>query len=78
MKSKIIFAAAALTFALAGCQSVTKVEYYEPTAENAAYSTPRTDKTQGHGPVRSIEGKSGVPDFSDNKTFSFKFNILGL
>jgi len=78
MKSKIIFAAAALAFALAGCQSVTKVEYYEPTAENAAYSTPRTDKTQGHGPVRSIEGKSGVPDFSDNKTFSFKFNILGL
>ena len=78
MKSKIIFAAAALAFALAGCQSVTKVEYYEPTAENAAYSTPRTDKTQGHGPVRSIEGKSGCPDFSDNKTFSFKFNILGL
>ena len=78
MKSKIIFAAAALAFALAGCQSVTKVEYYEPTAENAAYSTPRTDKTQGHGPVRSIEGKSGVPDFSDNKTISLKFNILGL
>ena len=64
--------------AVAGCQSVTKVEYYEPTPQNAEYSTTRTDKTQGHGPVKSIEGKSGVPDFSDNKTFRFSLNILGL
>lgn len=64
--------------ALAGCQSVTRVEYYEPTEANAEYSTPRTDTAQGHGPVKSIEGKSGVPDFSDNKTFKFNFNVLGL
>lgn len=63
---------------LVGCQSVTKVEYYEPNAQNAAYSTPTTDKTQGHGPVKSIEGKSGVPDFSDNKTFRFSLSVLGL
>lgn len=63
---------------LVGCQSVTKVEYYEPNEQNAAYSTPRTEKTQGHGPVKSIEGKSGVPDFSDNKTFRFSLSVLGL
>ena len=78
MKSKIIFAAAVIACALAGCQRVNKVEYYEPTAENAAYSTPRTDKMAGHGPVKSIEGKSGVPDFSDNKTFRFSINAFGL
>ena len=70
--------AALIVAALAGCQSVTRVEYYEPTPQNAEYSTPRTDKTQGHGPVKSIEGKSGVPDFSDNKTFSLKFNFVGI
>ena len=64
--------------ALAGCQSVTRVEYYEPTPQNAEYSTPTGEKTQGHGPVKSIEGKSGVPDFSDNKTFSLKFNFVGI
>ena len=70
--------AALIVAALAGCQSVTRVEFYEPTPQTAEYSTPRTDKTQGHGPVKSIEGKSGVPDFSDNKTFRFSLNILGL
>lgn len=70
--------AALIAAAAAGCQSVTRVEYYEPTPQNAEYSTPRTEKTQGHGPVKSIEGKSGVPDFSDNKTFRFSLNILGL
>ena len=74
---KILFAVL-IAAALAGCQSVTRVEYYEPTPQNAEYSTPRTDKTQGHGPVKNIEGKSGVPDFSDNKTFRFSLNILGL
>ena len=77
MKTVFLLAAAALAAVLTGCQSVTKVEYYEPTAANAAYSTPRTDKTQGHGPVKSIEGKSGVPDFSDNKTFRFSINAFG-
>ena len=67
-----------LAFALSGCQSVTRVEYYEATAQNAAYSQPTTEKTQGHGPVKSVEGKSGTPDFSDHKTFSLKFNILGI
>lgn len=74
---KIIVAIIAVA-ALAGCQSVTKVEFYEPTDANAQYSTPRTDTGLGHGPVKSIEGKSGVPDFSDNKTFSFNIFNLGV
>ncbi|MDD3155463.1 MAG: hypothetical protein PHS41_11400 [Victivallaceae bacterium] len=63
---------------LCGCQSVTKVEFYEPTTDNAEYSVKTTENVQGHGPVKIIEGKSGVPDFSDNKTFRFNLNILGL
>ena len=79
MKKILLLSAAAAGIAfLSGCQSVTRVEYYEPTAQNAAYSQPTTEKTQGHGPVKSVEGKSGTPDFSDHKTFSLKFNILGL
>ena len=79
MKKMLFFsAAAAMLSFLAGCQNVTRVEYYEPTQQTAAYSTPTTDKTQGHGPVKTVEGKSGTPDFSDHKTFSLKFNILGL
>ena len=74
----LIGAAAAIMAIAAGCQSVTRVEYYEPTKDNAEYSTPQSDNTQGHGPVKAIEGKSGVPDFSDNKTFRFNLNILGL
>ena len=74
---KIIIAVVIAALA-AGCQTVTRVEYYEPTKDNAEYSTPRTDTAQGHGPVKSIEGKSGVPDFSDGKTFKFNINILGL
>jgi len=54
------------------------VEFYEPTPDNAAFCVKTNDKVMGHGPVKSIEGKSGAADFSDNKTFSFKFNILGL
>ena len=76
MKS-VVLMAAMFAVVLAGCQTVTRVEYYEPTPQNAEYSTPRSDKTQGHGPVKSIEGKSGVPDFSDHKTFSWKFNVVG-
>ena len=73
------FAAAVLLLAaLSGCQSVTRVEYYEPSAGNAAYCPPRSATTQGHGPVKSIEGKSGVPDFSDNKTFKWSFSFFGL
>ena len=78
MKVKIIFAAAAIMGLATGCQSVTRVEYYEPTPQNAAYSTPTTEKTQGHGPLKSVEGKSGTPDWSDNKSFSLKFNFFGL
>lgn len=63
---------------LCGCQSVSKVEFYEPTATNADYSVKSAEGVQGHGPVKTIEGKSGVPDFSDNKTFRFNLNILGL
>ena len=64
--------------ALAGCQSVTKVEYYEPTEANRAYSTPAEGNTFGHGPVKSIEGKSGVPDFSDGKSFNFNVSAVNL
>ena len=74
---KIIIAVVIAALA-AGCQSVTKVEFYEPTDATAEYSTPRTDTAPGHGPVKSIEGKSGVPDFSDNKTFSFNIFNLGV
>ena len=73
-----LLAGALIAVLVAGCQTVTRVEYYEPTEDNAEYSTPRTEKSQGHGPVKSIEGKSGVPDFSDNKTFSFNIFNLGV
>ncbi|MBP5531126.1 MAG: hypothetical protein J6Y54_03745 [Lentisphaeria bacterium] len=64
--------------ALAGCQSVTRVEYYEPTEANAEYCTPTAGNTFGHGPVKSIEGKSGVPDFSDGKSFNFNVSAVNL
>ena len=75
-----IIAAAALTLIilLSGCQSVTKVEYYEPTEANQAYCTPTEGNTYGHGPVKSIEGKSGVPDFSDGKSFNFNVSAVNL
>ena len=71
-------AAAALILLLAGCQSVSRIEYYEPTGANAAYSAPNSAERPGHGPVKSIEGRSGVPDFSDHKTFRFTLSVLGL
>ena len=67
-----------MAIVLCGCQSVSKVEFYEPTPDNEAYSIKATETMQGHGPVKLIEGKSGVPDFSDNKSYSFKMSILGL
>lgn len=73
-----VAALAMLLLALAGCQSVTRVEFYEPTTANAAYCTPRTDRSLGHGPVRSIEGKSGVPDFSDGKSFNLNVSAFSL
>ena len=63
---------------LVGCQSVTRIEYYEPTETNRAYCVATEDSVQGHGPIKAIEGKSGTPDFSDNKTFKFSLNVLGL
>ncbi len=71
-------ALAVLGILCAGCQSVSRVEFYEPTSANAEYSVKSSETKQGHGPVRVIEGKSGVPDFSDNKTFRFNLNIFGL
>lgn len=70
----LILAAAGVS----GCQSVTRIEYYEPTEGNRAYSVESTEAVQGHGPIKSIEGKSGTPDFSNNKTFKFSLNVLGL
>ena len=63
---------------LGGCQNVTRVEFYEPTAANSAYCTAASDKSPGRGPLKSVEGKSGSPDFSDNKTFNLSFSFLGL
>lgn len=77
-KTFFLLTAVVSAMAISGCQSVSRVEYFEPTEANAAYSTPRSDTNQGHGPVKAIEGKSGVPDFSDNKTFRLNLNILGL
>lgn len=74
---KIIIAILALAVC-AGCQSVTKVEYYEPTETNKAYCTPTEGNTYGHGPVKSIEGKSGVPDFSDGKSFNVNVSAINL
>ena len=74
---KILAAVFALAL-LCGCQSVTKIEYYEPNVNNKEYCVQTTEKAQGHGPIKSIEGKSGTPDFSDNKTFRFSVNVLGL
>lgn len=62
----------------AGCQQVTEVDFYEPTAANAAYCTPATDKAPGRGPLKSVKGKSGTPDFSDGKSFNFNLSVLGL
>ena len=74
---KIIIAIAAAALA-AGCQSVTRVEYYEPTEANKIYCTPTEGNTYGHGPVKSIEGKSGVPDFSDGKSFNLNVSAINL
>lgn len=74
---KIIIAMLAV-LALAGCQTVTRVEFFEPTEANRAYSTPQTEKSLGHGPVKSIEGKSGVPDFSDGKSFNLNVSAINL
>lgn len=62
----------------AGCQTVTRVEFYEPSAANAAYCTPANDTSPGRGPLKFVEGKSGSPDFSDGKSFNFSLNVLGL
>ena len=72
---KIIVAIVAAV-ALSGCQSVTRVEYYEPTEANREYCTPTAGNTYGHGPVKSIEGKSGVPDFSDGKSFNLNVSAV--
>ena len=66
MKSKIVFAAAAIIFFAAGCQSVNRVEYYEPTE---ATLHEREDGLKV-GAVKSETVKSGQPDWSGNKTFS--------
>ena len=73
-----IIIAILIAAAAAGCQTVTRVEFYEPTADNAEYSTPQTEKSLGHGPVKCIEGKSGVPDFSDGKSFNLIVNAFSL
>ena len=76
MKIVIAITAAMIAVAFAGCQSVTRVEFYEPTEANAEYSTPATDKSLGHGPVKCIDGKSGVPDFSDGKSFNLNLSAI--
>lgn len=61
---------------LTGCQTITEVEFYPPTPETVEYSTKSDGNAPGRGPIKSIKGKSGSPDFSDNKTFSLTvFNL---
>lgn len=78
MKKAIIGMAVLACIVCSGCQSVSRIEYFEPTQANADYSVKTSDTALGHGPIKAIEGKSGVPDFSDNKTFKFSLNFLGL
>lgn len=73
-----LFIALSVLLLLCGCQSVTRIEYYQPTATNKQFCVPTANGVQGHGPIKSIEGKSGAPDFSDNKSFKFSLNVLGL
>lgn len=56
---------------LTGCQQITEVEFYPPSKEIESYCTKATKDTPGRGPIKSIKGKSGSPDFSDSKSFSF-------
>ncbi len=62
----------------AGCQSVTKVEFYDVTEHNSAFSVPSQDGKLGHGPIKTIEGKSGMPDWSDGKSFKFSLSFFGM
>lgn len=68
----------ALLCGTTACQSVSHVEFYEPTKDNAAYSIPATETSVGHGPIKSIDGRTGVPNFSDNKSLNLRFTVLGL
>lgn len=56
---------------LSGCQQITEVEFYPPSKDIESYCTKATKDTPGRGPIKSIKGKSGSPDFSDSKSFSF-------
>lgn len=74
----IVFVLFIVAGCLSGCQRVNKVEFYEPTEANKLYCVPSSGTSGGHGPIKSIEGKSGTPDFSDGKSFNLKLINIGL
>lgn len=76
MKYVILVFLLSVLFLVPACQSINNIEFYEPTPENAIYCTPSTDKTPGYGPVKSVQGKFGSPDFSDNKSFIFRLSFF--
>ena len=74
----IVFVLFIVIGCLSGCQRVNRVEFYEPTKANMLYCAPSSSTSEGHGPVKSIEGKFGTPDFSDGKSFNIKLINIGL
>lgn len=62
---------ALLGILVGGCQQVTEVEFYPPSKDNEAYSIKSTKTEPGRGPIKTIKGRSGVPSFSDSKSFTF-------
>ena len=63
---------------VSGCQSVNVVEYYEPTSQNAQFSVPGVDGKPGLGPVKRIESKNGIRDWSQNMNIKTSVSVFGL
>lgn len=63
---------------VSGCQSVNVVEYYEPTSQNVQFSVPGTDGKPGLGPVKRIESKNGIRDWSQNMNIKTNVSVFGL
>ena len=63
---------------VSGCQSVNVVEYYEPTSQNAQFSVPGVDGKPGFSPVKRIESKNGIRDWSQNMDIKTSVSVFGL
>lgn len=71
MRTYNIIISCLLLLLVSGCQQIAEVEFYPPSKENEQYSVKAKGGTPGRGPIKRINGKSGTPDFSDNKSFTF-------